>query len=225
MWFTSKKIPKEQIDSRLFEFKGAVQTCDLGIIKFSLKVLTEEFSEIAKVSTYYKEILEFDDSLTPSGRKRRVLYYSFENLLNSLKLKKDLKLNEFIQMPHGFSCPRNTDLKSVDFHSFWDNASSLKLHLVQSDVELRVHKFSEFILNENYNEDVLNDIKWHNSDLTSDVVSGSEFAGDSPRLKPWEDFSDSIMSFGKLSTEQKSKAIEKFREMLNTLPYNNFINK
>jgi hypothetical protein len=225
MWFTRKKIPKEQIASRLFEFKGAVQTCDLDKIKFSLKVLTEDLGEIAKESIYYKEILNFNDSLTTSGRRRKILYYSFENLLNSLKFNKDLKLNEFIKMPHGFSCPLNTDLNSDDFHSYWSNASYLKFHLDQSEIEIRLQKFSDFILNQNYDEEILNDIKWHNSDLTSDIVSGSKFAGDSPRLSHWEDFSDSIMSFGKLSIEQKNKAIGKFREMLKTLPYNNYNGK
>jgi len=225
MWFTNKKIPKDQIDLRLFEFKGAVQTCDLNIIKFSLKVLIEDFSRIAKESTYYKEILDFNDSLTTSGSRRKILYYSFENLLNSLKLKKDLKLNEIAQMPHGFSCPRKTDLKNDDFHSFWSNTTSLKYHLNESEVELRVKKFSDFILLESCDMDILNDIKWHKSDLTSDIVSGSEFAGDSPRLKQWEDFSDSITSLvlGSRGTEQKTKAIEKFREMLKALPYNNFL--
>ena len=89
-------------------------------------------------------------------------------------------------------------------------------------MESRVQKFSEFILNEDYNEDALNEIKWHNSDLTSDIVSGSKFAGDSLRLKHWEDFSDSIMSFGRLSIDQKNNAIEKFKGMLKRLPYNNF---
>ena len=88
-----------------------------------------------------------------------------------------------------------------------------------------MQKFSDFILNQNYDKDIFNDIKWHKSDLTSDIVSGSKFARDSPRLSHWEDFSDSIMSFGKLSIEQKNKAIEKFREMLKTLPYNNYNGK
>ena len=65
-------------------------------------------------------------------------------------------------------------------------------------------------------------IKWHKSDLTSDIVSSSEFAGDSPRLRQWEEFSDSIETLGNLSNEQKNKAIEKFKEMLKRLPYNNF---
>ena len=85
-----------------------------------------------------------------------------------------------------------------------------------------MQKFREFILNENYNEEVLNEIKWHISDLTSDIVSGSKFAGNSPRLRHWEDFSDSIMSFGRLSINQKNNAIERFREMLKSLPFNNF---
>ena len=77
-------------------------------------------------------------------------------------------------------------------------------------------------LNENYDRDILNEIIWHKSDLTSDIVSGSEFAGDSPRLRQLEEFSDSIETLGKLSNEQKNKAIEKFKEMLKKLPYNNF---
>lgn len=124
MWFTNK-IPKNQIDSRLFEFKGAVQTCDLGIIKFSLKVLTEDFREFAKESTYYNEILNFNDNLTPYDRRRKLLYYSFENLLNSLKFRKDLILKEIIHMPHGFSCPRNTDLKNDDFQKYF---GAIQLH-------------------------------------------------------------------------------------------------
>ncbi len=228
MWFISKKIPKEQVESRLFEFKGAVQTCDLNIIKHSLQVLIVDLPETVKDSLYFKEVMDFNQysvlgGLTKNGNGRRVLYNSFENLMNSSKFKKDLKLYEFVQMPHGFSCPSNTDLNSSDFHSFWRNATSLKFNLTQSEVELRVHKFSDFILNENYDNDVLNDIKWHKSDLTSDVVSGSEFAGDSPRIREWEEFGDSIMSFGKLSIEQKNKSIERFRELLKTLPYNNFI--
>lgn len=62
MWFTSKKIPKEQIESRVFEFKGAVQTCNLEVVKFSLKVLTVDLGQVAKESNYYKEIEEFDDN-------------------------------------------------------------------------------------------------------------------------------------------------------------------
>lgn len=222
MWFSSKKIPKEQIESRLFEFKGAVQTCNLEVVKFSLKVLTVDLGQVAKESNFYKEIEGFDDKLTEGGSRRKVLYYSFENLLNSLKLKKEIILNEIIQMPHGFSCPINRELNNNELMSFWHNTSALKFHLNDLEVESRVQKFSEFILNENYNEDVLNEIKWHKSDLTSDIVSGSEFAGDSPRLKHWEDFSDSIISFGRLSIDQKNNAIEKFKEMLKRLPYNNF---
>ena len=227
MWFTSKKIPKEQVESRLFEFKGAVQTCDLNIIKHSLKVLTADLPETIQDSPYFKEVMDFNQhsvlgGLTKNGTGRRILYNSFEKLLNSSKLKKDIKLNEFGKMPHGFSCPINTDLNSVDFNSFWSNASSLKFHLTQSEIESRVQIFSDFILNENYNQDDLTDIKWHKSDLTSDIVSGSEFVGDAPRLKNWEEFSDSIMCFGKLSIDQKNKAIEKFKEMLRSLPYNNF---
>lgn len=226
MWFTTKKIPKEQIELRFFEFKGAVQTCDLGKIKFSLKVLTEDLGQAAKESKYYQEIIDFNESLTTNGSRRKVLYYSFENLLNSLKLKKDIKLNEFVQMPHGFSCPLNTDLNSNDFHRLWSNAATLKYFLSQSEVEVRVKYFSDFISNENYNEDELVDIKWHKSDLTFDIVSGSEFAGDSPRLTQWEDFSNSIMSMShSKSIDQKKKAIESFKEMLKTLPYNNFIGK
>jgi hypothetical protein len=222
MWFTTKKIPKEQIELRLFEFKGAVQTCNLRKIKFSLKVLTEDLGEMIKESAYFKEIIDFNDNLTVSGSRRKVLYNSFENLLNAVKLNKDLKLNTYEKIPHGFSCPANVDLNSDNFHGLWSNASLLKFHLSQLEVELRVQIFTTFILDENYNEDVLNDIKWHKTDLTADIVSGSEFAGDSPRIKQWEDFSESIMSFGKLSSEQKCKAIEKFREMLLVLPYNNF---
>jgi hypothetical protein len=222
MWFTSKKIPKEQIERRLFEFKGAVQTCNLGTVKFSLKVLTADLGQVAKESNFYKEIEEFDDKLTEGGSRRKVLYYSFENLLNSLKIKKEIILNDITQMPHGFSCPINRVLENNELMSFWHNVSALKFYLNDLEVESRVQKFSEFILDEDYNADSLNDIKWHKSDLTSDIVSGSEFAGDSPRLKPWEDFSDSIMSFGRLSIDQKNIAIEKFKEMLKRLPYNNF---
>ncbi len=222
MWFTSKKIPKEQIESRLFEFKGAVQTCNLEIVKFSLKVLTVDLGQVAKESNYYKEIEDFDDKLTEGGSRRKLLYFSFENLLNSLKIKKDIILNDINQMPHGFSCPINRELDNNNLISFWHNTSDLKFNLNDLEVESRVQKFSEFILNEEYNTDSLNDIKWHKSDLTSDIVSGSEFAGDSPRLKTWEEFSDSVMSFGRLSNEQKYNAIEKFREMLKKLPYNNF---
>lgn len=222
MWFSSKNIPKEQIESRLFEFKGAVQTCNLEVVKFSLKVLTVDLGQLAKESKFYKEIEEFDDNLTEGGRRRNVLYYSFENLLKSLKLKKEVIINEFIQMPHGFSCPINRELNNNDLLSFWHNASKLKFHLNDLEVESRVQNFSEFILNENYDHDILNEIKWHKSDLTSDIVSGSEFAGDSPRLRQWEEFSDSIETLGKLSNEQKNKAIEKFKEMLKSLPYNNF---
>ena len=222
MWFSSKKIPEEQIESRLFEFKGAVQTCNLEVVKFSLKVLTVDLGQVAKESNFYKEIERFDDKLTEGGSRRKVLYHSFENLLNSLKLKKEIILNEIIQMPHGFSCPINIELNNNELMSFWHNASALKFHLNDLEVESRVQKFSEFILNENYDRDIHNEIKWHKSDLTSDIVSGSEFAGDTPRLRQWEEFSDSIETFGKLSNEQKNKAIEKFKEMLKRLPYNNF---
>lgn len=221
MQFT-KKIPKDQIDSRLFEFKGAVQTCNLEVVKFSLKVLTVDLGQLAKESKFYKEIEEFDDNLTEGGRRRNILYYSFEYLLNSLKLKKEIILNEIIQMPHGFSCPTNRELSNNDLQSFWHNASALKFRLNDLEVELRVQEFSEFILNENYDRDIFNEIKWHKSDLTSDLVSGSEFAGKSPRLRQWEEFSDSVDTWGNLSNEQKNKAIEKFKEMLKRLPYNNF---
>lgn len=224
MWFT-KKIPKDQIDSRLFEFKGAVQTCNLGIIKFSLKVLTEDFKNLTEGSNFYLEILEFNADLTAGGSRRRILYNSFENLLNSVKLKKDIKLNVIDKMPYGFSCPHGTDINRNDFHNFWSNASSLKLNLTKSEVELRVHNFSVFIHSDNYSDDELNNIKWHNSDLTSDIVSGSIFARDTIRISQWENFSDSISSFGRLTTEQKNKAVEKFKEMLIVLPYNNFSKK
>ena len=222
MWFNSKRIPKEQIELRIFEFKGAVQTCNLEVVKFSLKVLTLDLGQVAKESNFYKEIEEFDDKLTQGGSRRKVLYYSFENLLNSLKIENEIILNEIIQMPHGFSCPIDRELNNNELISFWHNASALKFYLNDLEVESRVRKFSGFILNEEYDEDSLNDIKWHKSDLTSDIVSGSEFAGDSPRLKHWGDFSDSIMSFGRLSIDQKNNAIEKFKEMLKRLPYNNF---
>ena len=148
-------MPKAQIDSRLFEFKGVVQTCDLDKIKFSLKVLTVDLGQTAKESNYYQEIIEFNAGLTASGSRRKILYYSFENLLNTLKLNKNIKLNEFVQLPHGFSCPLNTDLNRTDFQSFWSNAASLKFSLSQAEVELRVKYFSDFILNENYNKDEL----------------------------------------------------------------------
>ena len=216
-------MSKEQIDSRVFEFKGAVQTCNLEVIKFSLKVLTADVEDVAKESKYYKEIVDFDDALTNGGSRRKILYYSFENLLNSLKLKKDTVINDSIEMPHGFSCPFNREINNNEMLSYWHNISALKFHLNDLEVESRVQKFSEFILNENYNKDVLNDIKWHNSDLTCDLVSGSNFAGESPRLKSWEDFSDSIISFfGSLSSDRKINAIEKFNVMLKRLPYNNF---
>lgn len=223
MWFTSKKIPKEQIESRVFEFKGAVQTCNLEVVKFSLKVLTVDLGDVAKESKFYKEIEDFDDTLTEGGSRRKILYFSFENLLNSLKLKKDTVMSDSVGMPHGFSSPINRKLNNNDLLSFWCNTSELKIHLDDLEIESRVKKFSEFILDENYNKDLLNEIKWHGSELTSDIVSGSKFAGDSPRLKQWEDFSDSIMSFGELSIAQKNIAIEKFREMLKSLPYNNFL--
>lgn len=223
MWFTNKKMPSDQIGSRLFEFKGAVQTCDLEKIRFSLKVLTSDFHDTAIKSEFYKEIIEFEDSLTTSGSRRKILYYSFENLLNSLKFKKDFHFNPFNKMPHGFSCPINADFNTQDFESYWSNSSLLKFHLDQPEIDRRVKLFSEFILDDNYSDDLLNDIKWHNSDLTSDIVSGSKFAGDTSKLEKWEEFSDSIMCLGKLSVEQKQKAIIKFKEMLEGLPYNNFI--
>jgi hypothetical protein len=224
MWFNTKRLPKEQIELRLFEFKGAVQTCDLERVKFSLRVLISDLGQKAKESIYFKEIEDFSDSLSEGGSRRKILYYSFENLLNSLKLDKNTKLNEFIQIPHGFSCPLNTDLAITDFSSFWENTSSLKLHLDESEVNARILKFSEFILNEHYNDDELNAVLWHKSALTSDIVSGCLYAGDSPRLKEWEQFSDVITSliFSK-SLEKRNAVIDKFSNMVKKLPYNNFI--
>jgi hypothetical protein len=222
MWFLSKKIPKEIVSSRIFEFKGAVQTCDLDVVKFSLKVLTIDLGEVIKESSFYKEIENFDDSITPSGSRRKILYNAFENLLLSFKYKNDIKFNELAQMPHGFSCPKSKDKNNLDYQSYWINALSLKLNLNESEIKTRVQKFSDFILDENYNTDDLNDIKWHKSDLTSDIVSGSAFARDTEKLGQWQDFEDSILSFGKLSVEQKNISIIKFTEMLKYLPYNNF---
>lgn len=223
MWFFSKRLPKEIISSRNFEFKGAVQTCDLDVVKFSLNVLTIDLGESIKESSFYREIVNFNENITPGGRRRNILYDSFENLLLSFKYKNEIKFNVLDQMPHGFSCPKSKDKDNFDYQSYWNNSSSLKLHLDESEIKNRVQLFSDFILDENYNEDDLNDIKWHKSDLTIDIVSGSAFAGDTERLGEWRDFEDSILSFGRLSVEQKKVAIQKFTEMLKYLPYNNFI--
>ena len=224
MWFTRYKIPKEIIDSRLFEFKGAVQTCNIDVIKFSFKVLTIDLGEEAKASNYYKEIDEFSESLTVGGSRRKILYYAFENLLSSLKFKKELKFNVLTKVPHGFSCPKNRDINNNEFQSYWENVSSLKYHLDEPEVIKRVQIFQNFLFEENYDRDYLNDITWHKSDLTSDIVSGSAFAGDSARLKQWQDFQESIMilNLGTKSIEQKNKALENFAMMLKSLPFNNY---
>jgi len=56
MWFLKNKISNDQLESRLFEFKGAIQTCDLNVIKYSLRVLTIEFLDDAKESPFFVSI-------------------------------------------------------------------------------------------------------------------------------------------------------------------------
>ena len=117
-------------------------------------------------------------------------------------------------IPHGFSCPKGNDFENLNFINNWNNANSLKLHLEETEINLRTLNFSEFLLDENYSADILNDIKWHVSDLTSDLVSGSVFAGDTIKLKPWEEFSESIMKMRKLYPDEKNIAIDKFSQMI-----------
>ena len=115
MWFTSKKIPTDIVESRLFEFKGAVQTCDLNVIKFSLNVLCSDLPDSIKDSPFFKEIMNFDFALSKGGSARKVLYNAFENLLTSTKIKKEVNLNDIENMPHGFSCPENCKFENINF--------------------------------------------------------------------------------------------------------------
>ena len=135
-------------------------------------------------------------------------------------------------MPHGFSCPKNSDLKTKDKNAFWTDTSELKLHLDDIEIKKRVEEFSNFLLQENYKEDKehsLNEIVWHNSNLTSDIVSGSLFAGkDAEKLrnKAWVEFHESrqCLACMKLSAEEKENIIANFENMLKVLPFNNFTN-
>jgi hypothetical protein len=228
MWFTKKKISNEQIEARLFEFKGAVQTCDLNVIRYSLNVLTVDLPSLTKDSQYFKEIIEFDGSLSKDGRARRILYNAFENLLRSIRLNSKIELNDITNKPHGFSCPENNNFENLNFIDNWTNSNTLNLNLDEFNISNRIKIFEDFLFDENYNDDELNEIKWHNSDLTSDLVSGAKFAynsdGSKQNLKPWEEFSDSISStfMGKLDLEKKKFVLDKFSLMLRHLPYNNF---
>lgn len=225
MWFTSKKIPTDQLESRLFEFKGAVQTCDLKVIKYSLNVLSVDLSDSIKDSPFFKEIINFDSALSKGGSARKILYNAFENLLTSTKIKKEVKLNDMENMPHGFSCPEGCNFGNINFADNWTNTKLLKLHLEEEEIKLRTKTFSEFLFDENYSDDILNDIKWHKSDLTSDLVSGSEFAGNTAKSPLWEEFGDSIMKLRKLYPNEKNIAIDKFSQMIAKLPFNNFSKK
>jgi hypothetical protein len=222
MWFTSKKIPTDIVESRLFEFKGAVQTCDINVIKFSLNVLCTDLPDSIKDSPFFKEIMNFESALSKGGSARKILYNAFENLLTSTKIKKEVKLNDLENMPHGFSCPENCNFENINFIDYWTDTKFLKLYLEEVEINLRTKKFSEFLLDENYSDDILNDIKWHESDLTSDLVSGCKFAGDAARSVLWEEFGDSIMKMRKLTFDEKNIAIDKFSKMIANLPFNNF---
>lgn len=224
MFFTKKNLSAEQINSRLFEFKGAVQTCDLNVIKLSAKVLTYEFGENINENKYFKEIEDFNESLTETGSRRKILYYSFENLLNSVKVDKKIQLNFADNLPHGFSCPKGNDMDNKIFKSYWENSNLLKKNLDDQEIAKRTKLFSDFINAEVYNDDILNDIKWHKSELTHDIVSGSSFAGEKLTLPSWNAFSELISSsiFIKPTQEAKNKMIDAFLKMLQTLPFNNF---
>lgn len=226
MWFLKKKLSEEQINSRLFEFMGAVQTLNRDVYIQSLQVLTSDLpNEIVTKSKFYVEIINFKASLTTGGSRRKILYYSFENLLRSIRLNKNNVLNEISNLPHGFSCPKNSKNNS-DINSLFNN-DQLKFHLEKDEIEKRTEDFSNFLLQENYDKETLNEIAWHKSILTSDIVSGCLFAGkDSNKLrkKTWNEFKESSFTFGKLSPEQKETVIDKFKTMLKDLPFNNFTN-
>ncbi len=232
MWFLKKKLSEEQIDSRLFEFMGAVQTLNRDIYIHSLNVLTSDLpNDSVTNSKFYADIINFKvgsgplNSLTANGSRRKILYNSFENLLRGVRLSKKNVLNEISNLPHGFSSPKaSKDITDVKFSL---NNNQLKHYLEKDEIEKRKEDFSNFLLQENYDKDTLNDIVWHRSELTSDIVSGSLFAGkNSKKLikKTWNEFQDSRMVFGKLSPEQKEIVIEKFTAMLQDLPFNNFMN-
>ena len=233
MWFLKKKLSEEQINSRLFEFMGAVQTLKPDVFIQSLKVLTSDLpNENVTKSKFYVEIINFEvgsgpfNKLTPGGSRRKILYYSFENLLRQIRLDKKNVLNEISNLPHGFSCPHNS--KNNSDINFLLNNDQLKYHLENDEIEKRTEDFSNFLLNENYDRKTLNDIIWHESILTSDIVSGCLFAGEYSkklRKKTWNEFQHSRMVvMGKLTPKQKETMIDKFKNMLKDLPFNNFTN-